>query len=911
MDQTAFSQVLNMSLTGSVVMVVVLVLRLLLRKAPKVLSYALWGIVLFRLLCPVSIGSSFSVFTLVDAPVEQGSGGTSQLDYLSQVPVAEEEPTLVQPSTNNAPSIPREEKPSLDILPAVWCLGMTAMAAYALMSYLWLRWKLASAVHLRDNIYLADHIPSPFVLGLFRPKIYLPSSMEEKEQSYILLHEQHHIRRLDHIWKALGFLALTIHWFNPLVWVAFVLASKDMEMSCDEAVVGRLGPEVLADYSASLLSLATGKRIIAGMPLAFGEGDPKGRIRNLANWKKPAFWVVLAAVAGGAVLAMTLLTNPIQHQTVLAGADYSVGEELYRLYTQVTPASPNEVSITADYQFYIKVPEGDTTNTLWKHMGTLRPISLGKEELLLAISQEQREELRLAEVTDAYILNLEDGSFYLAAQTEDGETLLARGENSGGSTIQWLARLENQFQGNSVDGGFFARSLTHVVGAPVYNFHSYENDRIPGFHVEGFKCGEGNYDEMTDMGFAVFQEVGDGYRLIDCKVYADAALAEHGVFLCPDPAVLDASGRMTAGNTFDVILVSSETISQVEWVFRTDGKEDASILHSHLHDLEMCLLPWTARESNTTVTQNIYDINGKRVAQQTLAHLTLIPEVYADAIRNPWVQEYPAEGWDVEEIESINRDFDMGADANGVPVFKNPYRAFDTMVELYADGLAMIQRVNNLPPISRDQFSAYKTYGWQTMEGTQKENEQAMFVSIFLDYYENSFTMSLPASCVHNYDLSREDLSAYCKTIHRMNEHLQEKRVQDITITVSFSDYLSVEELADYASDHSVNLDWVEFRGISTSGQRITGTIETDMGLEQMGETMAQMADRRYDLKGITALQGTVDFGSLETMESDSRTYLADPSGDDHFLEDWWKPGDYVKSIAWELEDLGILKEDA
>jgi len=167
-----------------------------------------------------------------------------------------------------------------------------------------------TASPLRDNIYLADEIHSPFVMGLFRPKIYLPSEMEEREQSYIILHEQHHIRRLDHIAKALAFAALCIHWFNPLVWAAFILSGKDMEMSCDEAVVRKLGPEIRGDYSASLLSLATGKHIMAGMPLDFGEGNTKDRIKNLASWKKPALWVVLVAVIACAALAVCLLTNP-------------------------------------------------------------------------------------------------------------------------------------------------------------------------------------------------------------------------------------------------------------------------------------------------------------------------------------------------------------------------------------------------------------------------------------------------------------------------------------------------------------------------------------------------------------------------------------------------------------------------
>ncbi len=312
----------NMSLTAGVAIVFVLLLRLLLKKAPKVISYALWSVVLIRLLCPVSIQSDLSLFGLLDAPVEERGTVTSTIEYVPSDIVHTEYPSVSLP-VPGVSQIINETLPQgreqtvadpleapMAIATGVWLVGLCAMAICAVVSYLLLRRRLVTASPLRDNIYLADSITSPFVMGLFRPKIYLPSAMEEREQAYIILHEQCHIRRLDHIVKALAFVALCIHWFNPLVWVAFILASKDMEMSCDEAVVKKMGEGVMADYAASLLSLATGRRIIAGMPLAFGEGDTKGRIRNLAHWKKPAFWVVLAAVVACIAAAVCLLTNP-------------------------------------------------------------------------------------------------------------------------------------------------------------------------------------------------------------------------------------------------------------------------------------------------------------------------------------------------------------------------------------------------------------------------------------------------------------------------------------------------------------------------------------------------------------------------------------------------------------------------
>ena len=303
--------ILNMSITGSVVIVFVLFARLVLKKAPKVFSYALWAVVLFRLLCPVTITTEISLLGLFDAPTVENTQHTTAVEYVPYDIVHTQDLEVqlpVPPAINEAVNevLPQKHAAlgadSLEgdfaIGSMVWVLGMGVMLIYSAVSYIQLRSKLIGTVLLRDNIYLADSIGTPFVMGIIRPKIYLPSVLSEQEQGYIIFHEQHHIRRGDHIIKLLAFLALCIHWFNPLVWVAFALSSKDMEMSCDEAVVKKLGESIRTDYSASLLSLATGRRIIAGTPLAFGEGDTKSRIKNMLKWKKakPAV-IFLSAVA--------------------------------------------------------------------------------------------------------------------------------------------------------------------------------------------------------------------------------------------------------------------------------------------------------------------------------------------------------------------------------------------------------------------------------------------------------------------------------------------------------------------------------------------------------------------------------------------------------------------------------------
>ena len=353
---TFMPKLFNMSLTANVAIVLVILLRLLLKKAPKVISYALWGVVLFRLLCPVSIGSNFSVYNLFDAPAQESGTITSVIEYVPSNIVHTEYPSVALPVPgisdviNEALPQGQEQlvadplEAPMSIATYVWMIGVLVMVIYSIVSYIRLRRKLSVVVPLRDNIFIADDIKSPFVVGLFRPKIYLPCNLGDKEQEYIILHEQHHIKRLDHVMKALAFLALAIHWFNPLVWVAFILASKDMEMSCDEAVIRKIGGNVRADYSASLLTLATGRRIIAGTPLAFGEGDTKGRINNLSKWKKPAVWVVLVAVVACVVLAVCLLTNPSQTRDTMKWAQSLSVEDVASADLVVYPQ-------TADKQF--------------------------------------------------------------------------------------------------------------------------------------------------------------------------------------------------------------------------------------------------------------------------------------------------------------------------------------------------------------------------------------------------------------------------------------------------------------------------------------------------------------------------------------------------------------------------------
>jgi beta-lactamase regulating signal transducer with metallopeptidase domain len=305
-----FLTVLNMSLTGAFVIAAVCLLRLLLRKAPKIITYCLWAVAGFRLLIPFSIESIFSLMPfnartiptdIATQPVPRIESGISTLNNAVSS-------LLPAPSPDSGTS-PLKAWTTAGAY--VWLTVAVLMIIYGVASYNYLKRKLKDAAHIEANIYESHNIKSPFVLGVIKPRIYLPVGLSEKEKGYILLHEKTHIRRCDHLVKIAGYFILCLHWFNPLVWLAFLLMNADMEMSCDEHVLKEMGAELKKDYSLSLLSLATERISIGGSPLAFGEGGIKTRIKNVLNFKKRSRIFIIAAVALAAAISAGLSVNRI------------------------------------------------------------------------------------------------------------------------------------------------------------------------------------------------------------------------------------------------------------------------------------------------------------------------------------------------------------------------------------------------------------------------------------------------------------------------------------------------------------------------------------------------------------------------------------------------------------------------
>ncbi|MDE6603953.1 MAG: M56 family metallopeptidase [Lachnospiraceae bacterium] len=325
-----FLKVLYRSMVAGGTVLAILPLRMLLKRAPKVCSYLLWALVLYRLLCPFTFVSSLSLL------------GMFETEDAAQIQMVETEFSEVQMESGagetpdiqtegQTPGISREEgrnrRSRLRMAAHVWAAGIAAMLLYGAVSMTLLSRRLKGAVRLRGNIYLSDYVPTPFVIGLIRPRIFLPSSLQETEMDYIILHERTHIRRGDHIIRMISFFTLAVYWFHPLVWAAYYLSGKDMEMSCDEAVMRKMGQDIRADYSTSLLNLAAGRIFPGGTPLAFGEGDTKTRIKNVMRWRRPKPVVTGIALAAVVVAAVVLGTDPKAAEAGNGGLRQSMGAE--------------------------------------------------------------------------------------------------------------------------------------------------------------------------------------------------------------------------------------------------------------------------------------------------------------------------------------------------------------------------------------------------------------------------------------------------------------------------------------------------------------------------------------------------------------------------------------------------------
>ena len=314
-----FLKIINMSISASWLILAVLILRLVLKKAPKWVNVLLWGIVAVRLICPLSFESALSLIPSSETiPLDIEMAAKPTID--SGVPAINSVVNPVLSSFAPPQHVLTSANPLqiwIPILNIIWLIGVGALLLYTAVSYWRLCRKVDTAVRYKDNIFQSENVSSPFVLGIIKPRIYLPFNMNGQDLEHVVAHEQAHIRRKDHWWKPLGFLLLTIHWFNPLMWLAYVLLCRDIEFACDEKVIKELGNEQRADYMQALVACSVNRRMIAACPLAFGEVGVKERVKSVMNYKKPAFWVIIIAVIICVGVAACFLTNPKQDRYTL------------------------------------------------------------------------------------------------------------------------------------------------------------------------------------------------------------------------------------------------------------------------------------------------------------------------------------------------------------------------------------------------------------------------------------------------------------------------------------------------------------------------------------------------------------------------------------------------------------------
>jgi len=345
-----FLKLLNLSISASWLVLAVLVLRLVSKRSPKWMNVLLWGIVALRLMLPFSIESALSLIPSAETvnpavvqfdPAPTITSGVKIIDnavnpslseHFAAAPLASVNPLYVW----------------TEIAGWVWLIGLGAMLLYAFVSYLRLRRRVSVSLPIQDNIYLCDAISSPFILGVVKPRIYLPSGLDEVQRQNVLSHERAHLTRRDHWWKPLGFALLAVYWFNPMLWLAYALLCRDIELACDEQVIRTMDESAVKTYSTVLLACSMPRKAVITCPLAFGEVGVKERVKNALHYKKPAFWVVAASVAVCVVVAVCFLTNPPTDTDAAGLIGFHRERVTYADVTDENGAQPSNVQLTAE-----------------------------------------------------------------------------------------------------------------------------------------------------------------------------------------------------------------------------------------------------------------------------------------------------------------------------------------------------------------------------------------------------------------------------------------------------------------------------------------------------------------------------------------------------------------------------------
>ena len=624
-----FFTVLNMSITASYVILALMLVRLLMRRLPKKFSYILWSVAAFRLCVPVSFTSILSFFNIgfFDMTAAQ-SYGEEKLTFVPSSAATNPSPSVSVglPTVNSVinEAIPESTQIAIDglqkappletatnIAMILWIIGFSALFIYGVVTYIRARLVMRTAFVLEGNIYLSDVISSPFVLGFIKPRIYVPFGLDAETERYVLAHERYHIKRLDHIVKPIAFLILCVHWFNPLCWLAFILMSRDQEMSCDERVLESEEGSAKA-YSATLLSFASGKRFPAPSPLAFGESSVKSRIKNALNFKKPRFWVSIIAVMLCVATVVACAANPTKKDEETDNTDIyteiSIEEitENYAVweYTPTLSSRAPGFPILFDFDYTsieISTSSGDLTVN-GKKKGNTLIIEPGDEIWWLPMIDGSIENFSVCSAAKLYfsVYNGEEviykGTINIAtlssgdrvwrtycAYVEDCEELImTQGESNMG--YSGVVKLKSELPDDSPAG--YIRGVCAKDGVEEF-FKEAKNIAGAGARENCYNVTPLELSASTDIEIFKFSDTFAAFALIDGEVYQICNyFGGHG-FINAVPCDFDGDGNCD-------ILISSywgSGIGRTEIsVFNTETKESTLLYTTLLEDDPMMYL---------------------------------------------------------------------------------------------------------------------------------------------------------------------------------------------------------------------------------------------------------------------------------------------------------------------------------
>ena len=517
---TIFLKLLNMSAAASWLILAVVLLRMILKKMPKSMRCLLWAMVAVRLLCPVSMESALSLIPNPEPVTKE--------DLYEQRPQIESGVEIFDESVGPILSETLAADPENSVNPLqvlifagsyLWIIGVAVMGMYAFISYQRVRKQVRFSVSIGENQYICDDIGTPFILGIIRPRIYLPSSMEQENLAHVVAHEKAHIKRRDHLWKPMGFAILTVYWFNPLVWLAYIMLCRDIELACDERVIREMGIQEKKAYSEALLTCSISRRMVPACPLAFGEVGVRERIQSVLQYKKPAFRMVGIATLALVLVAVCFLTDPEEKQ--LFGVNYTVEEVLYDApqysFTYTVENAP-EYSITEDKRLFES--HGIYSGSSQTEIGVLKEVKYSRQELYTffePLNNKAHENIDKVEKCWRVDVGNENESFYLVMETRDDDILIAVGH--GGDHIRWLWDMEAG--GVAYDYADLEKQIEEMRGqeSQIFALYSIDNDRpvlLAGYQSSGTGLGLATfiYDNTTEQ----------KYRIKGCRDFGGASL---------------------------------------------------------------------------------------------------------------------------------------------------------------------------------------------------------------------------------------------------------------------------------------------------------------------------------------------------------------------------------------------------